>query len=220
MVAAFRDRYLDVLASIYLYNEYRGYTSLDRVLAAAQAHCPEDAGFIAAIASHRADERKHYLMFRRWFERRGTMPLATGRAFGHIDHFIQAMFGCPIEALDTDAVIADRHAFALLCRVIALTEQRGLWQVEKLLASPLVRADPVMVRIFNVVHRDEPSHFLPYLGWLERHGMARARWNERAADWLIHKRLILTSLPALFFDGGAARLAHWPDAGEAVRLPA
>ena len=31
---AFRERYLDILASVYIYNEYRGYTSLDRVLAA------------------------------------------------------------------------------------------------------------------------------------------------------------------------------------------
>lgn len=34
---SFRERYLDVLASVYLYNEHRGYTSLDRVLAAARA---------------------------------------------------------------------------------------------------------------------------------------------------------------------------------------
>ena len=30
--AAFRRRFLDVLASIYIFNEHRGYTSLDRVL--------------------------------------------------------------------------------------------------------------------------------------------------------------------------------------------
>ena len=32
--AAFRARFLEVLASIYIYNEHRGYTSLDRVLEA------------------------------------------------------------------------------------------------------------------------------------------------------------------------------------------
>ena len=32
MSAWFRDRYLDLLGSIYLYNEHRGYTSIDRVL--------------------------------------------------------------------------------------------------------------------------------------------------------------------------------------------
>jgi hypothetical protein len=63
LVAAFRDRYLQVVASIYIYNEHRGYTSLDRVLEAARRHCPEDTAFIAAVVKHRGDERKHYLMF-------------------------------------------------------------------------------------------------------------------------------------------------------------
>ena len=80
--AAFRARFLDVLASIYIYNEHRGYTSLDRVLEAAQARCPCETAFIAAIAKHRADEHKHYRMFRRWFELRGTMPLKVDRTCG------------------------------------------------------------------------------------------------------------------------------------------
>ena len=63
---ALRERYFDVLASIYLYNEHRGYTSLDRVLEAVRARCPDDHAFQAEITKHRADERKHYLMFRRW----------------------------------------------------------------------------------------------------------------------------------------------------------
>ena len=73
----YRRHYLDLLGSIYIYNEHRGYTAIDRLLAAARARTPEDQEFIRAIEKHRADERKHYLMFRRWFERRGTMPLAV-----------------------------------------------------------------------------------------------------------------------------------------------
>ena len=34
MFAWFRRRYLDLLGSIYIYNEHRGYTSIDRVLEA------------------------------------------------------------------------------------------------------------------------------------------------------------------------------------------
>jgi len=45
--ARLRERYLDTLASVYIYNEHRGYTSLDRVLEAVRACCPDDAGFIA-----------------------------------------------------------------------------------------------------------------------------------------------------------------------------
>ena len=177
--ARLRDRYLEVVASIYLYNEHRGYTALDRVLEAARARCPGEAEFIKAVASHRADERKHYLMFKRWFERRGRMPLAVDRSCGHIDHFIQRIFGCKIDDLDTAAVIADGRAFERLCRIIMLTEQRGFAQVEVLLRNRMIRADPVMSRIFTIIHADEPSHFLPYQHWLEGQGRAHGRWNER-----------------------------------------
>ena len=78
----FRRRYLDLLGSIYIYNEHRGYTALDRVLEAIRARSPDDHEFIALVEKHRADERKHYVMFQRWFERRRTMPLKLDRAFG------------------------------------------------------------------------------------------------------------------------------------------
>jgi len=208
---AFRSRYLDVLASIYIYNEYRGYTSLDRVLEAVRLRCPDDLPFQAEIAKHRADEHKHYQMFRRWFERQGRMPLAVDRSCGHIDRFIEWVFGCTIEALDTGAVVADAAEFERLCRVIMLTEQRGYAQVKLLLANRMVRSDPVMRKIFEIVHHDEPDHFLPYQRWLEREDKATARWNERMADWCIHKALMLAKLPALFLDPATPRLTHWPD---------
>ena len=72
------------LGSIYIYNEHRGYTAIDGVLEAISARWPEDHALIGNVEKHRSDERKHYLMFRRWFERRGTMPLAVGRTCGHI----------------------------------------------------------------------------------------------------------------------------------------
>jgi hypothetical protein len=209
-----RDRYLEVVASIYLYNEHRGYTALDRVVEAARARCPDEAEFIAAVVSHRADERKHYLMFKRWFERRGRMPLAVDRSCGHIDHFIQRIFGCKIDDLDTSAVIADGMAFERLCRIIMLTEQRGFAQVEVLLRNRIISGDPVLSRIFTIIHADEPSHFLPYQHWLERQGRAQGRWNERLADWSIHKLLMLVKLPTLYFNGAAKRLIAWPDADE------
>ncbi|MBV1690233.1 ferritin-like domain-containing protein [Novosphingobium sp. G106] len=212
--ASFRNRYLDVVGSIYIYNEYRGYTSLDRVLAAARRHCADDPDFIAAVARHRADERKHYLMFKRWFELRGLMPLAVDTSYGHIDRFIHRVFGCGIDQLDTDAIVADPGLFEKLCRVIVLTEQRGLDQVEELLRHKAVLGDPVMHRIFRIVHEDEPSHFLPYRDWLTEQGGRIERWNEKLADWCIHKVLLLGKMPALFFDAGAPRLERWPDAGE------
>jgi hypothetical protein len=59
MRAWFARRYLDLLGSIYIYNEHRGYTAIDRVLDAVRVRSPEDHALIAAIESHRADERKH-----------------------------------------------------------------------------------------------------------------------------------------------------------------
>jgi hypothetical protein len=209
--AGFRERYLDVLASIYIYNEHRGYTSLDRVLEAVRLRCPDDLAFQHEIEKHRADEEKHYHMFRRWFERQGRMPLQVDSGVGHIDRFIQWVFRCSIEELDTAMIVADPAEFERLCRVIMLTEQRGYRQVEIILRNRLIMSDPVMGRIFEIVHKDEPDHFLPYQHWLERQGRATARWNERAADWCIHKILMLGKLPSLFLDSGRPRMERWPD---------
>src|SRR5215218_11084648 len=104
MRAWFRDRYLDVLGSVYIYNEHRGYTAIDDLLQAVRSRWPDDHAFIAKIEKHGADERKHYVMFRRWFERRGTMPLAVDRACGHIDRFVGIMFGSTIDELDPQTV--------------------------------------------------------------------------------------------------------------------
>lgn len=209
--AAFRARFLDTLASIYIYNEHRGYTSLDRVLEAARARCSDEPDFIAQIEKHRADEEKHYRMFRRWFELNGRMPIKVDRTCGHIDHFIERIFHCTIDELDTKAIIADGDEFEKLCRVIMLTEQRGMRQVGILLRNPHIRSDHAMRRIFEVVEQDEPDHWRPYHRWLTRHGRATARWREIWADYWIHKTLMLAKLPAVFVNRKAKRLERWPD---------
>jgi hypothetical protein len=209
--SAFRARFLDVLASIYIYNEHRGYTSLDRVLEAVRARCPDRPDFIAEVEKHRADEHKHYRMFRRWFELRGTMPLKVDRTCGHIDHFIERVFRCTIEDLDTQAIVSDGAAFEQLCRVIMLTEQRGMRQVEILLTNPHVLSDRALRRIFQVVEKDEPDHYLPYQRWLTANGRVTARWRELWADYWIHKTLMLVKLPAVFLNRANPRLAVWPD---------
>src|SRR5687768_16473572 len=97
MLQTARRRYLDVLASVYIYNEHRGYTSIDRVLAAVRENFPAEAEFIARIEKHRRDERQHYLMFRRYFETLGRKPFLVDRTVGHIDRFIRIMFRCGID---------------------------------------------------------------------------------------------------------------------------
>ena len=213
MLHRIRRRYLDVLASIYLFNEHRGYTSLDRVLEAVRLRHPEALAFIAAVEKHRADERNHYLMFRAWFERQGCMPLAVDKTCAHIDRLIRVTFGCDIDGLNTARVVADDALFAQLCRVIVLTEQRGVWQVAKLLAMPAVTSDRMLHKIFKIIERDEPSHWQPYEGWLRGRGEGQPRVFERVADWWVHKSLILIKLPLLFFNPGLPRCTAWCDAG-------
>ena len=219
MFAWFRHRYLDVLGSIYIYNEHRGYTAIDRVLEAVRARAPDDVELIGAIERHRADERKHYLMFRRWFELQGKMPLALDRTFGHIDRFIEIMFGTPIDRLDTQEVIDRDELFERLCRVISLTEQRGYRQLEILLQNRMVLSDSVLTRIFQIIKRDEPSHWAPYEGWLKMHGKRQPKWWERAVDSFIHSELLFLKLPVLFVNPFIRRRTDWADAGESEAGP-
>ena len=212
MLAWFRRRYLDLLGSIYIYNEHRGYTSIDRVLQAVKAREPGNLKLIADIEKHRADERKHYVMFKRWFELQGKMPLQVDRTCGHIDRFVEIMFRRTIDELDTKRIIAEDDQFEKLCRVISLTEQRGHKQVEILLKHPLVRDDKVMMKIFQVVHRDEPSHWAPYDGWLKANGKRDPKWWERAIDTFIHSELLFLKLPILFANVWMPRRTDWADA--------
>ena len=208
----FRNRWLDLVTSIYVYNEHRGYTALDRVLRAVQARNPEDLEFIAEIERHRADERKHYMMFKRWFEKRGSMPLFVDRTCGHIDRFVEIMFRSRIDELDELALIKDDRNFEKLCRVISLTEQRGYRQVEVLLRHPFVRGDARLTKIFEIIHEDEPSHWAPYDRWLKRHGGRGPAWWERIVDSFIHSELMVLKLPILFLMPRLERRRSWPDA--------
>jgi ferritin-like metal-binding protein YciE len=215
MLSWVRRRYLDLLGSIYIYNEHRGYTSIDRVLEAVRARAPDDHQLIAAIEQHRADERKHYMMFKRWFELQGKMPLKVDRTCGHIDRFVEIIFGRTIDELDTNAIIASDDEFEKLCRVISLTEQRGHRQVNILLRHPLVTGDKVLMKIFRIIEKDEPSHWAPYEGWLKANGKRDPKWWERGIDTFIHSELLLLKLPALFLNPWLARRSDWADAHDA-----
>lgn len=211
MRAWFERRYLDLLGSIYVYNEHRGYTAIDRVLEAVKARWPDDAALIATVTKHRGDERKHYLMFRRWFERRGEMPIAVDRTCGHIDRFVAIMFGSSIDDLDPLRVVERDDLFERLCRVISLTERRGHRQVEILLRHRTVRRDQMLTKIFRIIEQDEPSHWAPYEEWLRVHGRRPPNWWERLVDKFIHGELLFLKLPLLFLTPRLTRHSSWPD---------
>lgn len=204
-------RFLDILASIYIYNEHRGYSSIDRVLEAVYARHPNERTFIAAVEKHRRDERKHFLMFCRYFEKLGRMPFAVDESCGHIDRLIRLTFGCGIDELDTGAVIAADALFLKLCRIIMITEIRGMNQLDILLEDRLVRSDPALLQIFKVIRKDEPSHWTPYRDWLAAHDGGRPRLNERAADFLVHRSLVFWKVPTLFLDRKLPRRTDWHD---------
>ena len=211
MRAWFRKRYLDLLGSIYIYNEHRGYTAIDDLLAAVRARWPDDHELIAKIEKHRADERKHYVMFRRWFEKRGVMPYAVDRAFGHIDRFVGIMFGSTIDNLDKMKVVNSDRLFARMCRVISLTERRGYKQVEILLANSHVLSDKQLTKIFKIIEQDEPSHWAPYDGWLADHAQRNDRWWERRVDTFVHSELLFLKLPFLFLHPSLKRRRAFAD---------
>ena len=211
MSAWFRERYLDLLGSIYIYNEHRGYTAIEDLLAAVKKRWPDDRALIAKIEKHRADEHKHYVMFRRWFERRGVMPYAVDRACGHIDRFVGIMFRSRIEDLDQMAVVNSDALFGRLCRVISLTERRGYRQVEILLKNSFVLSDRQLVKIFRIIEQDEPSHWAPYEGWLKAHRVRKDKWWERAIDRYIHSELLMLKIPVLFLHPWLHRRTRFAD---------
>jgi hypothetical protein len=215
MMSWFSRRWLDVVTAIYIYNEHRGYTALDKVLVAVRRHFPDDRQFIADIETHRADERKHYLMFKRWFEKRGEMPLFVDRACGHIDRFVEIVFRKRVDDLDIDAFIEQGH-FEELCRVISLTEQRGYRQLDILLRHPTVLQDRTLTKIYQIIREDEPRHWAPYVRWLTQHGCREPAWWERAIDSLIHSELLMLKLPILFATPGLKRRTRWPDADDPI----
>lgn len=216
MFAWARRRYLDILSSIYIYNEHRGYSSIDRVLAAVKAKYPQEKAFIAEIEKHRKDERQHYLMFRRYFEARGYKPYRVDRTCGHIDRLIRIAFGVGIDDLDEDRIINDKALFDRLCRVIMLTEMRGMKQVEILLASKAIREEKPLHKIFKVIERDEPSHWHPYEGWLRDHGGKLPNRREKLADGWVHRSLILFKLPLLYLNPWLKQRSDWYDEHDAA----
>lgn len=206
----FTSRYTTVLASVYLYNEYRGYTQLERLLGALREKYPSEHEFIAAVGKHTDDERKHYLMFRHYFESRGEMPLEVRSSSGYIDRMVSVIFGTDIDELNTKEVVADDKKFFRLCRLIMITEFRGMKQVETILKSRLIRGNGELQRIFKIIERDEPTHWQPYQKWLRTHGSHEVTFGERITDLITHYSLMMVKLPLLFSNPFGKRRKEFP----------
>ena len=210
MVDAMFERFREVLMSIYLYNEHRGYTQLEALEAALRARRPHERALADAVAKHARDERKHYQMFRAWFRKRGRMPFHVDARAGYIDRLVRAVGREPLDQLDFGATVTDAASLRQLCHLIALTERRGLAQVRWLLGFEPVARDASLHALFTVVERDEPSHFEPYRAWLAEHGVGDPSFREHMADVATHLSIVCTQLPKLLLDPRLPRLTAFP----------
>lgn len=206
----FLDRAYLVLLSVYLYNEYQGFTQLEQLQEAFAEKYPDEKEMIEAIAKHASDEKKHYLMFQSYFEKTNIMPLSVGFKTGYVDLFIKLIFRKPMGSVSPRQIIHDEKMFYQLCRMIMMTERRGLQQVQWLLRTQWIKRHPVLTRIFRVVEKDEPSHFLPYQHWLMRHHQSLPTWREKLADLWVHYTLVYLRVPLLYLNLLRPRMAHFP----------
>lgn len=195
MSQLWRRRFYRTLASIYLYNEERGATQLGVLLESFTRQFPDEVEMQTAIRKHQADERRHGLMFRAYLQRRGWSPLQVGPSLGYIDLLVHHVFGTTLEQLEARRLVENPIALHRLCRLIEITEARGLRQVRWLLNWAWVREDAELYRIFRVIERDEPSHFLPYRAWRARAGAAGVGVPERWADFCVHWGILLFRYP-------------------------
>jgi hypothetical protein len=204
------DRFHDIVLSVYIFNEHRGYTHLDELVRAFARKYPDDLAILRAVKKHAQDERNHYDMFRRWFDEKGRMPLQVSEGYGYCDLIVHSMMGRRLSDLDPNEVVADEQMFFRLCRLIMITEMRGMKQVDSVIRSPLVRCDPRLIEIFQIIKRDEPSHCYPYQAWLKKHGQHLPSTREVLADTWVHYSLMLFKLPFLYVSFWLGRRRSYP----------
>lgn len=205
-----QERFYEVVASVYLYNEYVGWRGLERLLEAVERRMPEEREFIDQVKKHASDERKHYFLFRGYFQRRDRMPLQVDSTFGYVDLFVRLIFRRSVGSLNQEAVLGDDRQFFRLCRLVMMTEFRGMKQVAALLGNRLIRQQPDLDRIYRVIEKDEPSHCIPYQRWLKARGGHLPSFGERVADLWIHYSLVVLKIPLLFFNVRTPRLREFP----------
>ncbi len=187
-----------IILSIYLYNEYQGYTQLKKLRDSFKSKFPADIEMLDSISKHANDEKKHHLMFQNYFNKMEVNPLPIDSKLGYIDQLVLRIFGKPIVDLDQSELLETKEKFHTLLRTIMITEERGLKQVEWLLSQKFVRNDRLLHGIFAVIHRDEPSHFMPYKKYLEDQSAELVSFRERFADFRVHYYMVLFQVPKLY----------------------
>jgi hypothetical protein len=202
------ERLREIVLSVYLYNEWRGYTQLEAdLIPELERDSGFDADFIAGVRKHAADEKKHYRMFQGWFAARGRMPFAVGPSVGYFGTLSGILVG---KRHSASQLVSSSDRFARLCRAVVTTEKRGIHQLDTLLRWRGVREDSRLRRVLEVIRQDEPSHYEPYERWLDRNGYRGPSLPEKLVDWVVHYSIALFFIPALYLNPRLKRLAVYP----------
>lgn len=184
------NRFKDLILSVYLFNEWRGYTQLEReLIPQLESSIGVDDSFTQAVKKHAADEKKHYNMFKGYFVSNGRMPLAVGRCIGYFDLLARFLLG------STNDISRNERHLAKLCRAIITTERRGIQQLDIILAWPFVKNDEHLRRVFLTIRQDEPSHILPYEMWLKERGYRGPSFFEACIDIIVHYTIAFIFIP-------------------------
>lgn len=204
-------RIQDVILSFYLFNEFRGYVQLDRLVNTLQRLRPEESDFVSEIAKHAADERKHYVLFCQYFRHENRMPFKVGMETGYFDLLAKTFLGKGTDSLSEEAIARDNVTFARLCRTVVTTEKRGIKQIDALLASPWFTHHPHLRQIFMVIRKDEPSHFEPYEAWLKKNNQRPPGLWEGLWERVWHYAIALFVFPYYLLNPFAKRCEKFPD---------
>ena len=210
---ALRNRFLDLVLSLYLYNEYQGYTQLQFLMSLIEEHLPEEKSFLAALRKHAADEEKHCLLFTRYFRSENRMPFKVQKSVGYFDLLVRTFLGRWTWELGEKEIFQRPGGFSQLCRIVMMTEFRGMKQVEQLLSWKMIRNHAQLHRIFKVIEKDEPSHYLPYRDWLMKSNERMPSFPERFLDIVVHYTIALVVFPLLFLSPGLSRMQAFPSEG-------
>ena len=159
-----------------------------------------------SILKHAQDERKHYKLFLQYFKGQKAAPCAVNERFGYCDQIVRFVFGQKLDEVDPREIVANDNKFFQLCRLIMVTEMRGMKQVNIIKENFLIRKNPELLAIFEVVERDEPSHCYPYQAWLRKKGVHVPQRKEYIADLFVHWSLMLWKLPLLYLNPFLSRV--------------
>ncbi|MGZ3650070.1 MAG: ferritin-like domain-containing protein [Bdellovibrionota bacterium] len=210
IAARLKKRIVDVLLSIYLFNEQRGFRHLEELALIFQEKYPDQIVMLNSIRKHARDEREHYQLFCDYFRKQGYMPYAVNDWCGYCDQIIKLNFGVNMDELDARSMLSNDERFFRLCRLIMITEMRGMSQVDLLLQSWLIRGNDHLSTIFSRIRRDEPSHCFPYQSWLRRHGKVEITYREYFSDIYVNYSLMLWKIPSLVLNPFLKRRSEFP----------